>query len=93
MGIAGVEPRQLAPIMGTTGSGSTDSLAPSPIVDNLTTSTRLNGPSSAVTIDSASPLNDDSIINFDTNAKIDINFAIDTAIGIAIPADTSQTYL
>jgi hypothetical protein len=29
MGIAGVEPRQLAPTVGTTGSGSTDSPAPS----------------------------------------------------------------
>jgi hypothetical protein len=53
MGIAVVEPRQLAPYVGTTGSGSTDSPAPSP-----------------------------------TNAKIDIDPAIDTAIGIAVPIDT-----
>jgi hypothetical protein len=50
MGIAGVEPRQLAPTVGTTGFGSTDSPAPSP-----------------------------------TNAKIDINPVIDTAVGIAVP--------
>jgi hypothetical protein len=53
MGIAGVEPRQLALTMGMTGSGSMDSLAPSP-----------------------------------TNAKIDIDPAIDTAVGIAEPIYT-----
>jgi hypothetical protein len=71
-----------------TGSGSTDSPAPSPIIDNLPASTRLDGPASAVTVDSASPLDDDSIINFDTNAKIDIDFTIDTAVSIAVPAVT-----
>jgi hypothetical protein len=30
MGIVGDKPRQLAPTVGTTGSGSTDSPAPSP---------------------------------------------------------------
>jgi hypothetical protein len=37
-------------------------------------------------VDSASPLNIDSAINFDTNGKIDIDSAINTAIGIAVPA-------
>jgi hypothetical protein len=41
-----------------------------------------------MTVDSASPLDDDSVINFDTNAKIDIDFALDTAVGIAVPAVT-----
>jgi hypothetical protein len=42
-------------------------------------------------IDSASPLDVDSVINFDTNDKINIDFAIDTDVGIAVPAiiDTS----
>jgi hypothetical protein len=53
MGIAGDKPRQLAPTVGTTGSGSTNSLAPS-----------------------------------STNTKIDINPAIDSAVGIAVPIDT-----
>jgi hypothetical protein len=88
MGIAGVEPRQLASTVGTMGSGSTDSPAPSPIVDNLTASTRLDGPTLAMTVDSASPLDIDFVINFNTNDKIDIDFAIDTAIGIAVPAVT-----
>jgi hypothetical protein len=41
-----------------------------------------------MTVDSASPLDVDSVINFDTNDKIDIDFAIDTAVGIAVPAVT-----
>jgi hypothetical protein len=53
MGIAGDKPRQLAPTVGTTRSGSTDSSAPSP-----------------------------------TNAKIDIDPAIDTAVGIVVPIYT-----
>jgi hypothetical protein len=78
MGIAGVEPRQLALTVGTTGSGSTDSPAPSPTMANLTASTRFDGSTSATAVDSASPF----IIN--TNAKIDIDTTIDTAIGIAV---------
>jgi hypothetical protein len=74
MGIAGVEPRQLAPTVGTTGSGSTDSPAPSPTIANLTTSTRFDGSTSATAVDSA------SLFDIDTNAKIDI----DTAVGIAV---------
>jgi hypothetical protein len=35
LGIAGVEPCQLALTLGTTGSGSTDSPAPSPIFIDL----------------------------------------------------------
>jgi hypothetical protein len=100
MGIVGVEPRQLTPTVGMTGSGSTDSLAPSSNITNLIAPTRFDGPSSATAVDSASPLdidsainfdsNDkidiDSAINFDTNNKIDIDSAINTAIGIAVPA-------
>jgi hypothetical protein len=41
-----------------------------------------------VIVNSASPLDDDSVINFDTNAKIKIDFAIDTAVGIAMSAIT-----
>jgi hypothetical protein len=94
MGIAGVEPCQLAPTVGTTGSGSTDSPAPSPIIDNLTASTRFDGSSSAIAVDSASPFDFDPLtINSNTNDKIDINSAIDTAIGITVPAiiDTNPT--
>jgi hypothetical protein len=85
MGIAGVEPHQLAPSVGTTGSGSTDSPAPSPTIDNLTALTRFDGPTSAMAIDSASPLDIDSAINCDISDKINIDSAIDTVVGIAVP--------
>jgi hypothetical protein len=95
MGIAELEPRQLAPTMGTTGSGSTDLPAPSPIIDNLTASTRLGGSASSMAIGSASPLDIDSAIDaaaviavpaiVDTNDKIDIDSAINVAAVIAVP--------
>jgi hypothetical protein len=86
MGIAGVEPRQLAPTVGTTGSGSTDSPAPSSTTANLTALKRFDGPSSFMAVDSASPFDIDPLtINFDTNDKIDINSVVNTAVGIAVP--------
>jgi hypothetical protein len=77
IGIAGDKPRQLAPTVGTTGSGSTDSPHPSPT-------------NAKIDID---PAIDSSIgiavpIDADTNAKIDIDPAIDSAIGIAVPIYT-----
>jgi hypothetical protein len=97
VGIAGVEPRQLALTVGMTGSGSTDSLAPSPTIDNITASPKFDGPTSTMAVDSASPLDThtkidiDSAINFDTNAKIDIDSAIDIAVGIAVPTIVNTT--
>jgi hypothetical protein len=87
MGIAGVEPRQLAPTVGTMGSGFTDSSAPSPTITNLSTPTRFDGSSSAMNVDSASPfdINIDPItIDFDTNANIDIDTASTINIDIAV---------
>jgi hypothetical protein len=79
MGIAGVEPRQLAPTVGTTESGSTDSPAPSPT--NAKTDI-------ANTIDTAVGIA--VLTDIDTNAKINIDTIIDTTIdtvaGIAVPA-------
>jgi hypothetical protein len=89
MGIAGVEPRQLAPTMGKTGSRSTDSPAPSPTIANLTASTRFDGSSSAMATDSTLPFDIDinPLTNsLDINVKIDFDIAIDTTIGIAVPA-------
>jgi hypothetical protein len=63
-----------------------DSPAPSPTIDNLTASTRFDGPTLAMAVDSALPLDIDSFVNFDTSDKIDIDFAIDTAIDIAVLA-------
>jgi hypothetical protein len=95
VGIAGVEPRQLAPTVGMTGSGSTDSPAPSPTIDNITASTRFDSPTSAMAVDSASPLDThakidiDSTINFDTNAKIDIDSAINFDTNAKIDIDSA----
>jgi hypothetical protein len=86
MGIAELEPHQLAPTVGTTGSGSTDLPAPSPIIDNLIASTRFSGPASAMTVDSTSPPDVDSAIDVDTNDKIDIDSATAAAAIIAVPA-------
>jgi hypothetical protein len=72
MSIARVEPRQLAPTMGMTGSGSTDSPAPSP------TNTKID---IANTIDTAVGI----AVPTGIDAKIDIANTIDTAIGIAVP--------
>jgi hypothetical protein len=63
-----------------------DSPAPSPTIDNLTASTRFDAPSSAMAVDSASPLDIDFTINFDASGKIDIDPTINTAVGIAVPA-------
>jgi hypothetical protein len=63
----------LAPTVGTTGSGSTDSPAPSPT-------------NAKIDIDPAidTAIGIAVLIDADTNAKIDIDPAIDTAVGIAI---------
>jgi hypothetical protein len=75
MGIAGVEPRQLAPTVGMTGSGSTDSPAPSPTNAKINIDTTID-----TTVGIAVPT------DIDTNAKIDIDTTINTVIGIAVPA-------
>jgi hypothetical protein len=49
------------------------------LIANLTASTRFDGSTSAIAIDSA------SLFDIDTNAKIDIDTTIDTAVGIAVP--------
>jgi hypothetical protein len=94
MGIARVEPRQLAPSVETMGSGSTDSPAPSPTIDNLSTSTRFDGSSSAMAVESVSPFNiniDPFTIDFDTNASIDIDTASTINVGIAVPTFIDTT--
>jgi hypothetical protein len=65
----------LAPTVGTTGSGSTDSPAPSPTNDKIDIDTTID-----TTVGIAVP----TVI--DTNAKIDIDTIIDTVAGIAVPA-------
>jgi hypothetical protein len=65
MGIAGDKPRQLAPTMGMTGSGSTDSLAPSPTTSKIDIDT---------IVGIAAP------INIDTTSKIDIDTIVGIAV-------------
>jgi hypothetical protein len=91
MGIAGVEPCQLAPTVGTTRSGSTDSPAPSPTITNLLASTRIDGSSPITVVDSALPTAID--IDIDTTSfDIDItSSAIDvTSSAIDIDIDTAS---
>jgi hypothetical protein len=79
MGIAGVEPRQLALTVGTTGSGSTDSPAPSPTNAKIDITNTID-----TTVGIAVPT------DIDTNAKVNIDtiidITIDTVAGIAAPA-------
>jgi hypothetical protein len=92
MGIAGDKPRQLAPSMGTTGSGSTDSPAPSPTTSKIDIDT-IVGIAALTNIDATSKIDIDTIVgnaaptDVDTTSKIDI----DTIVGIAAPTDIDAT--
>jgi hypothetical protein len=93
MGIAGVEPHQLALTVGTIGFGSTDSPAPSPTIANLSTPTRVDGSSSAIVVDSSPPIDVDIDINTNTdiNTNIDVDTAVTTIVGIAVPTVIDTT--
>jgi hypothetical protein len=91
MGIAGVEPHQLAPSVGTTGSGSTDSPAPSPTIADLTTSIGIEGSSPATIVDSAPSI---AINNASSAINIDIAIAspvIDIDIDNTSPTNVDAT--
>jgi hypothetical protein len=87
MGIAGDKPRQLAPTMGTTGSGSMDSPAPSSTTSKIDIDT-IVGIAAPTDIDTTSKIDIDTIVGIaaptdvDTASKIDI----DTIVGITVPA-------
>jgi hypothetical protein len=85
--------------VGTTGSGSTDSPAPSPTnakIDIDTTIDTVVGIAVPTVIDTNAKIDIDTTIDtvvgiavptiIDTNTKIDIDTTIDTIIGIAMPA-------
>jgi hypothetical protein len=94
MGIAGVEPYQLALTMGTTGSGSTDSPAPLPTIADLSTPTRVDNSSSTMAVESMPPIDidiDSLTTNFNINTSIDIDTASTTIIGIAVPTAIDAT--
>jgi hypothetical protein len=87
MGIVGDKPRQLAPTMGTTGSGSTDSPAPSPTTSKIDIDTII-GIAAPTDVDATSKININTILgiaaptNVNTSSKIDI----DTIAGITVLA-------
>jgi hypothetical protein len=87
MGIAGDKPRQLAPFVGMTGSGSTDSPAPSPTTVKIVIETTV-GIAAPTDVDTTAKIDIDTTVGIaaptdvDTTAKIDT----DTRIGIAMPA-------
>jgi hypothetical protein len=99
MGIAGVEPCQLAPTVGTTGSGSTDSPAPPPTNTKIEINPAIDATAVIAVpaiIDTDDKININPAINaavviavlavIDTDDKIDINPTIDAAAIIAMPA-------
>jgi hypothetical protein len=87
MGIAGDKPCQLVPTVGTTGSGSTDSPAPSPTTSKIDIDT-IVGIAAPTNVDTTSKIDINTIVgiaaptNIDTTSKIDI----DTIVGITVPA-------
>jgi uncharacterized protein YaaQ len=87
MGIAGVEPCQLAPTMGTTGSGSTDSPAPSPTITDLPASARIDSSSPATAVDSASP----TTIDIDTASPTIVDTTVSTNVDTALPTIIEST--
>jgi hypothetical protein len=92
MGIAGDKPRQLAPTVGTTGSGSTDSPAPSSTTSKIDINT-IVGIAAPTDVDTTSKIDIDTIVgiaaptDIDTTSKINI----DTIVGIAAPTDVDTT--
>jgi hypothetical protein len=81
MGIAGVEPRQLAPTVGTTGSGSTDSPAPSPTNAKIDIDT---------TIDTVIGIAVPAIIDANPSEP-EVDVAGSTVINTASPSTTDLT--
>jgi hypothetical protein len=74
MGIAGDKPRQLASSVGTTGSGSTDSPAPSPTTAKIDIDT-INGTATPTNVDATTKIDIDTTIGIAVPAVIDANSA------------------
>jgi hypothetical protein len=87
MGITGDKPRQLAPSVGTTGSGSTDSPAPSPTTAKIAIDT-VNGTAAPTNADTTAKIDIDTVNGtaMPTNADVTTKIDIDTVVGIAVPA-------
>jgi hypothetical protein len=92
MGIAELEPRQLAPSVGTTGSGSTDSPAPSlttPKID-IDTVVDIAAPTN---VDTTPKIDIDTVVGIAAPTKVDTasKIDIDTVVGIAAPTNVDTT--
>jgi hypothetical protein len=92
MGIAGDKPHQLAPTVGTTGSGSTDSPAPSPTTAKIDTTVGIAAPTNIdttakidTTVGIAAPT------NVDTTAKIDTDIIVSIAAPVVINANPTES--
>jgi hypothetical protein len=72
MGIAELEPRQLAPTMGRTGSGSTDSPAPSPTTAKIYIDTTV-GIAVPTNVDTTSKIDTDTIVRIAVPAVVNAN--------------------
>jgi hypothetical protein len=86
MGIAGDKPRQLALTVGTTGSGSTDSLAPSPTTAKIDIDI-INDTAAPTNVDATTKIDIDTTVGIVVLAVIDANSAepkVDAADAIVI---------
>jgi hypothetical protein len=72
MGIAGDKPRQLAPTVGTTGFGSTDSPAPSPTTTKIDIDT-IVGIATSTNVDTTSKIDIDTIVGIAVPAIVNAN--------------------
>jgi hypothetical protein len=72
MGIAGDKPRQLAPTMGTTGSGFTDSPAPSPTTAKIDIDTVI-GIATPTNVNTTTKIDIDTIVGIAVPAVVDTN--------------------
>jgi hypothetical protein len=85
MGIAGDKPRQLAPTVGTMGSGSTDSPAPSPTTSKIGIDTLIGiaAPTDAAKIGL------DTIVGIAAPTDV-AKIGLDNIVGIAAPTDVAK---
>jgi hypothetical protein len=95
MGIARDKPRQLALTVGTMGSGSTDSLAPSPTTTNIDIDPII-GITALTNVDTTTKSDVDTIIsiatstNIDTTSKIDVDTIADIAMLAIVNANPAK---
>jgi hypothetical protein len=85
MGIAGDKPHQLALTVGTTGSGSTDSPAPSPTTAKIDIDT-VNSTTAPTNVDVTAKIDIDTIVGIAVPTVVTAKIDIDTIVGIAVPA-------